>query len=125
MRIFELAQQAKTVRHYVWSSLDYAVKKAGFDPKYRPSVVSDSDLSWSSLTSEPYMEMLKSSLWGPLTRRADGTHVFAFPTGQGRVPMVSLKDIGFFARCSFYNRAEVSGKDLEITGDVVTLEDTV
>ncbi len=32
MRIFELAKQAKTVRHYVWSNLDYASK------------VSDSDL---------------------------------------------------------------------------------
>ncbi|EKM52887.1 uncharacterized protein PHACADRAFT_212085 [Phanerochaete carnosa HHB-10118-sp] len=142
MRIFELAQQAKTVRHYVWSNLDYVAKKSGYDPKYRvglfdgkgrvadwlkaqPSVVSDSDLSWSCLTTAPYMEMLKSLLWGPLTRRADGTLVFAFPTGQGRVPMVSLKDIGFFARYSFDNRAEVSGKDLEIAGDVVTLEDTV
>ena len=26
MRIFELAKQAKTVRHYVWSSLDYVAK---------------------------------------------------------------------------------------------------
>ena len=26
MRIFELAKQAKTVRHYVWSSLDYVGK---------------------------------------------------------------------------------------------------
>ena len=26
MRIFELAKQAGTVRHYIWSSLDYATK---------------------------------------------------------------------------------------------------
>ena len=26
MRIFELAKQAKTVRHYIWSSLDYVGK---------------------------------------------------------------------------------------------------
>lgn len=26
MRIFEIAKQAGTVRHYVWSSLDYALK---------------------------------------------------------------------------------------------------
>ena len=26
MRIFELAKQAKSVRHYVWSSLDYVNK---------------------------------------------------------------------------------------------------
>ena len=26
MRIFELARQTGTVRHYIWSSLDYAFK---------------------------------------------------------------------------------------------------
>ena len=26
MRIFELAKQIKTVRHYVWSNLDYSFK---------------------------------------------------------------------------------------------------
>ena len=26
MRIFELAKQVKTVRHYVWSNLDYSFK---------------------------------------------------------------------------------------------------
>ena len=26
IRIFEIAKQIKTLRHYVWSSLDYALK---------------------------------------------------------------------------------------------------
>ncbi|EKM51660.1 uncharacterized protein PHACADRAFT_127419 [Phanerochaete carnosa HHB-10118-sp] len=143
MRIFELAQQAKTVRHYIWSSLDYAAKKSGYDPKYRvehfdakgrvadwlkaqPSIASDDSLSWSCLsTGGPYMEMFKSPFMGPLARRADGTLVFAFPTDQGHIPMASLRDIGFFTRYSFDNRAEVSGKDLEIASDMVTLDDAV
>ena len=29
MRFFEIAQQARTVRHYVWSNLDYALKVRG------------------------------------------------------------------------------------------------
>ncbi|EKM56929.1 uncharacterized protein PHACADRAFT_91806 [Phanerochaete carnosa HHB-10118-sp] len=142
MRIFELAKQAKTVRQYIWSSLDYIGKKSGYNPKYRaehydgkgrvadwlkaqPSVVSDSDMAWSCISSGPYMDMLKLPMLGPLFRREDGTFVFAFPAGVGHVAMVSLKDIGFFARYSFDNRAEVSGKDLEIASEMATLEYTV
>ncbi|GJE88782.1 NmrA/HSCARG family protein [Phanerochaete sordida] len=142
MRIFELAKQAKTVRHYVWSSLDYVGKKTGYNPKYRaehydakgrvadflkaqPSVVSDSELSWNCVTTGPYMDMLKFPLLGPLAKRADGTHVFASPTGSGHVPLVALEDIGFFARYSFDHRAEVSGKDLEIASDFGTIDDIV
>ncbi|EKM49926.1 uncharacterized protein PHACADRAFT_153110 [Phanerochaete carnosa HHB-10118-sp] len=142
MRIFELAKQAKTVRHYIWSSLDYITKISGYDPKYKtghydakgrvtdwlkaqPSVVSDSDLSWSSLTSGPYTEMLTLPMFGPFARRADGTSVFAFPTAQGHISLTSLKDVGFFARYSFDNRAEVSGRDLAIASEMATLENTV
>lgn len=142
MRIFELAKQARTVRHYIWSSLDYVGKKTGYNPKYRaehydakarvaeflkaqPSVASDDELSWNCISTGPYMDMLKLPTLGPLTRRADGTYVFAFPTGQGHIPMVALKDIGFFARYSFDNRTEVSGKDLEIASEMATLDDVV
>ena len=94
IRIFELAKQVKTVRHYVWSSLDYASKvllftlhlvfrvlkrslqKSGFNPKYRaghydgkgrvtdwmkaqPSVVNDDEMSWSVLTTAPYIDMIR------------------------------------------------------------------
>ncbi|GJE91038.1 NmrA/HSCARG family protein [Phanerochaete sordida] len=142
MRIFELAKQAKTVRHYVWSSLDYVAKKTGYNPKYRaehydgkarvadflkaqPSVVSESELSWSCISTGPYMDMLKLPILGPMTRRVDGTFVFAFPAGKGHVPMVALEDIGFFTRYSFDHRAEVSGQDLEIASEMATLEGTV
>lgn len=33
VRIYELARSAK-VKHYVWSSLDYALKKGNWDPRY-------------------------------------------------------------------------------------------
>ncbi|KAI0669055.1 NAD-P-binding protein [Trametes maxima] len=136
MRIFELAKQAGSVRHYVWSNLDYSLKKGGYDPTYRvehydgkgriaewmkaqPSVMSDDDMSWSVVTSGPYMEMLNMFMFGPLGKRKDGTYVFATPVGQGHVPMIALDDLGFFARYSFDHRAEVSGKDLEIASDLV------
>ena len=95
MRIFEIAKSVKSVRHFVWSNLDYVLKvrsvlvraymhlsanetclqKGGYDPKYKcehydgkgrvadwlkaqPSVVSDNDMSWTVVTSGPYIEML-------------------------------------------------------------------
>lgn len=54
-----------------------------------------------------------------MNQREDGTFVFATPVGQGHVPMIALRDIGVFARYSFDHRAEVSGKELLVTSDIV------
>ncbi|KAH9926551.1 NAD(P)-binding protein [Epithele typhae] len=131
VRIFELAKQVGTVRHYVWSNLDYSLKKGGWNPTYcadhyngkgrvadwmkaQPSIVSDTDMSWAVVTSGPYMEMLLFWMFGPLGQRPDGTAVFAAPIGDGHVPMVALDDLGFFARYAFDHRADVAGRDLEV-----------
>ncbi|OBZ66191.1 NmrA-like family domain-containing protein 1 [Grifola frondosa] len=136
IRIFELAKQAKTVRHYVWSNLDYVADKVNYDPKYRvghydgkgrvadwmksqPSIVSDNDMSWSVVTTGPYMDMLNNPMFGPLIRSADGTFIFPTPIGDGHVPMIALSDLGFFARYTFDHRAETSTKDLEVATDIV------
>ena len=96
IRIFELAKEAGTVRHYVWSSLDNVFKvrmtllllaafthsvlasakqKGNYNPKYyaehytaksrvadwmraQESVPAADKLSWSILTTGPYMDML-------------------------------------------------------------------
>ncbi|KAH9948542.1 NAD(P)-binding protein [Amylocystis lapponica] len=142
MRIFELAKQVKTVRHYIWSNLDYVFKKGNYNPIYRcehddgkgrvgewmkaqPSVATDDDMSWTCVTTVPYMDMLTAIMFGPLNRRADGTFVFASPVGDGHVPMIALSDIGFFARYAFDNRALTSAQDLEVTSDVVGWDDLV
>ncbi|EPQ54364.1 NAD P-binding protein [Gloeophyllum trabeum ATCC 11539] len=136
MRIFELAKQVKSVRHYVWSNLDYVTKLANYNPDYKcdhynakgrvadwmkaqPSVVSDNDMSWSVVTTGPYMEMLNIHMFGPLNKREDGTYVFASPVGNGHVPMIALGDLGWWARYTFDHRAKTSTKDLEIASDIV------
>ncbi|KAI9464953.1 NAD-P-binding protein [Lactarius psammicola] len=141
LRIFELAKQTKSLRHYIWSSLDYNLKKGGYDQKYRcehydakgrvaewlaqqPSVVGDTDLSWSVVTSGPYMDMLQIGILGPV-QREDGTFVFNSPIGDGHIPMVALADIGFFARYTFDHRAETSGKNLEVASEWVGWEHLV
>lgn len=58
-------------------------------------------------------------MFGPVNRRQDGTFVFASPVGDGHVAMISLRDLGFFARYSFDNRALVSGRDLEVASQMV------
>ncbi|KAH9949545.1 NAD(P)-binding protein [Amylocystis lapponica] len=142
MRIFELAKQVKSVRHFVWSNLDYAFKKGNYNSIYRcehydgkgrvaewlkaqPSVVSDDDLSWTSVTTGPYMEMLKIAMFAPLNRRADGTYVFASPVGDGHVPMIALSDLGFFARYVFDNRSLTSAQDLEVATEMVSWDELV
>ncbi|PSR99449.1 hypothetical protein PHLCEN_2v4128 [Hermanssonia centrifuga] len=136
MRIFEIAKQTSSLRHYVWSNLDYISKETGYNPRYRcehydgkgrvtdwlqaqNSDVSDTGLSWSVVTSGPYMDMLNNIMFGPLNQRADGTFVFATPVGNGHVPMIALADLGFFARYTFDHRAETSRQDLKIASDVV------
>ncbi|OSX62577.1 hypothetical protein POSPLADRAFT_1141351 [Postia placenta MAD-698-R-SB12] len=138
MRIFELAKQAG-VKHYVWSNLDYAFKLGNYNETYRcqhydakgrvaewmqaqPSAVSGTDMTWSVVTSGPYMDMLHNMMFGPLKKRENGTIVFATPVGNGHVPMIALSDMGFFARYTFDNRATASGQDLAIATEMVGWE---
>ncbi|KAH9831588.1 NAD(P)-binding protein [Rhodofomes roseus] len=138
IRIFELAKQAG-VKHYVWSNLEYIGGMTDYDPKYQadhyngkgrvhefmksqPSVVSDTDMSWSVITSGPYMDMLHNMVFGPMKKRDDGTIVFATPIGEGSVPMIALSDFGFFARYTFDNRKLTSTADLKIGSDWVDWE---
>ncbi|KAI1785920.1 nmrA-family protein [Ganoderma leucocontextum] len=139
IRIFELAKEAGTVRHYVWSGLDNVFKKGNYNPKYyaehytaksrvadwmkaQESVVADDKLSWSVLSTGPYMDMLNMPVFGPLKQRDDGTYVFASPIRSGHVPMIALEDLGFFARYIFDHRGELSGRELEVASDYVGWE---
>lgn len=65
-------------------------------------------------------------MFGPMTRREDGTYVFAAPVNkESRVPMVALADIGYFARYTFDHRELTSAKDLVITSEMVGWEHLV
>ncbi|KAI0059552.1 NAD-P-binding protein [Artomyces pyxidatus] len=161
MRIFELAKQAGTVRHYVWSSLPYAFKKGGYKDIYKvdhldakgrvgewlemqESVVSDDNMSWTSVVTGPYLEMFNSvssssfqpricqltcamfqRFVGPTSKLADGTFVFAHAMGDGHAPFVALPDIGFFARYTFDNRESTSAQTLDIASDMVNWDQLV
>jgi hypothetical protein len=69
--------------------------------------------------------MQPQGLFGPLNVRKDGTVVFASPLEDGHVPLIALKDIGWWARYTFDHRAETSGRDLNITSERVHWDDLV
>ncbi|KAI0059561.1 NAD-P-binding protein [Artomyces pyxidatus] len=136
IRIFELAKQTSTIRHYVWSSLPYAFKRGGYKDIYKvdhldakgrvaewlqmqESVVSDDNMSWTTVVTGPYLEVLSTKLFGPTTKLEDGTVVFASPIGDGHAPFVALPDIGFFARYTFDHRALTSAQTLEVASEMV------
>lgn len=75
MHIFDIAKQAKSVRHFVFSGLDNTMKLSGYSPDYQvdhftakarigdwlqaqPSVANDTELSWTVMNTCLYMEML-------------------------------------------------------------------
>jgi uncharacterized protein YbjT (DUF2867 family) len=130
MRIFEIAMQAGTVRHYVWGNLDYGLQKGGYNPKYRCGHYDGkgrvaqwlrsqppSKTIWSSLTSGPYMDMLFEFLRP--RPQPDGSYVFAAPIGDGAIPLIALEDLGYYCRWLFDHPDKSAGLDLEIaTQDV-------
>ncbi|KAJ7152494.1 NAD-P-binding protein [Mycena filopes] len=141
MRIYEVARTIPSLRHYVWSNLQYVLKNSGFDPEYsvdhlnakgrvgewlsvQPSALGD-ELTWSQVTTGPYMDMLNGGLFSPLNVRKDGTVVFAAPVEDGHVPMIALKDIGWWARWTFDHREAASGQELSIASERVHWEDLV
>jgi hypothetical protein len=75
MRIFELAKQTPSLRHYVYSGLEYALALGNYNQDYKcdhydgkgrvvdwmhtqPSIASDKQMSWSIVLTGPYMDML-------------------------------------------------------------------
>ncbi|KAJ7744036.1 NAD(P)-binding protein [Mycena maculata] len=141
MRIYEVAKRVPSLRHYVWSNIRYVLKKKDFDPAYaadhmnakgrvgewlsvQPSALDD-ELTWSQLTTGPYMDMLKGGMFSPLNVRKDGTVVFASPLGDAHVPLIALKDLGWWARYIFDHRTQTSGRDLSVCSELVHWDDLV
>jgi hypothetical protein len=81
--------------------------------KRMPSTVSDTGLSWSIMNTGVYMEMLEAPYVGPFNVRADGTRVFASQMEDGKLSMMTLKDVGFWTRWIF------DDQDLNVASDML------
>ncbi|KAF8319408.1 NAD(P)-binding protein [Clavulina sp. PMI_390] len=142
IEIWEAARRQK-VRHFVWSSLDYALRIGGYDPLYtadhynakgrfadflmgQKNGVEDVDgTMWTVFTNGPYMDML-GRLFGPMNIRPDGTRVWVSPIGyDGTIPIIALDDLGWWARYIFDHPDSTTGKNLEIASQMTTYPDIV
>src|SRR5881392_2383617 len=61
LRIFELAARVPTLKHYVWSSLDYGLKKAGYRPEYHCGHYDGKGRIADWLTTKPFSLKLTPS----------------------------------------------------------------
>lgn len=135
IRIFEIAVQSG-VKHFIWSTLDNIAPKVNFSDRYRAghyigkgfveqwiSVLPQTPMRWSFLTTGPYIEMLFEGM-AP-SRRDDGTFVFAVPLGDGAVPYVHLEDLGYYVNWILANPEESAGMNLKVAVDHVHYEDLV
>ncbi|KIK55539.1 hypothetical protein GYMLUDRAFT_175551 [Collybiopsis luxurians FD-317 M1] len=142
IKLFEQAHRAG-IKHFIWSGLDYASKLGGFDPKYdqavhyhakaivgqylqlQPSSPSGDSLTWSILSTGPYLENLRGPLLGPLPEKENGAVVWSLPLGDGRFPAISVEDIGWWARYMFDHRAETSGQELKVASEMMNIDQLV
>lgn len=129
VRIFEIANTIPTIRHFIYSSIDYYLRLTNFNHKYAAHHTNgkgrvqtyldgmtspahpDSKLIWSTLITGVYNE---DFMGGPCVphKAADGGIVFRLPLADGYIPLMTLKDCGAFALHMFQNPERWSGKTL-------------
>ncbi|KAK7053086.1 hypothetical protein VNI00_004407 [Paramarasmius palmivorus] len=136
IQLYEYSHREESMRHFIWSGLDYSSKLGNYQLKYKaehldskgifndflkmqPSAPVGDSFTWSIVTTGPYIEGLRGALLGPLEERENGAVVFATPIGDGHVPVISLRDIGWWVRWTFDNREETSGKEIKIATEML------
>src|SRR5436190_404079 len=67
LRIFELAARVPTLKHYVWSSLDYGLKKAGYRPEYHCGHYDGKGRIADWLTTKPFSTQADAFKWTVFT----------------------------------------------------------
>ncbi|KAH8807905.1 hypothetical protein F5884DRAFT_881445 [Xylogone sp. PMI_703] len=134
IRAYEIARH-EGVKHYIWASIDYSLKKAGWDEQYHcghndgKGRIADFILSQgqekmlsSIFTTGPYMDMLFDGMFVPETE-PNGDVVWANPAGSGKIPLIALEDVGHYVRWMFDNPQRSSGMQLEVATDEVSMAD--
>ncbi|KIK62281.1 hypothetical protein GYMLUDRAFT_42227 [Collybiopsis luxurians FD-317 M1] len=134
IRAYEIARH-EGVKHYIWASTSYALKRANWDEKYRfahgdvKGRITDLILAQgqegmksSVLSTVPYMNMLVDGLFVPM-KQPDGSFVWANPATAGKFPLIALEDVGYYSLWLFDNLSESAGLDLRVVTDYVSFAD--
>ena len=67
LRIFELAARVPTLKHYVWSNLDYGLKKGGYRPEYHCGHYDGKGRIGDWLTTKPFTTSADGFKWTVFT----------------------------------------------------------
>lgn len=129
MRAYEIALE-EGVRFFVYGNLDYVLKKARYDSRFRTAHYDGkgrvgewllaqnagigSRMGVALLTTGPYMEMALSSRTPMTPTVENGVLTWRVPLGDGAVVHVALDDCAYYARWLFDNAEEAHGMDLEV-----------
>lgn len=129
IRAYEIAIE-EGIRFFVYGNLDYALKKAGYDSRFRAghydgkgrigewilfqNQVNRERMGAAVFTTGPYMEMAVSAMTPMTPSVEDGVVTWRVPLGNGTVPHVALGDCGYYARWLFDNPDRANGMDLEV-----------
>ncbi|KAI5460151.1 hypothetical protein BGZ63DRAFT_359652 [Mariannaea sp. PMI_226] len=127
IRIYEIAHWAG-VKHFIYSALPYVSKKSSFNPKYRVPFTDGKakvaeylksqptdQMNWSILESGPYAENFLLYSLAPQLDDETGEYVYrAYLGEQGSMALVSLAELGWFARYMFEHPEEFRGDLLSV-----------
>lgn len=129
IRAYEIALE-EGVKFFVYGNLDYALKKSGYDSRFRAGhydgkgrigewiLFQNRDnkrrMGAAVFTTGPYMEMAFSARTPMSPCLEDGVVTWRVPLGNGAVPHVALEDCGYYARWLFDNAERANGMDLEV-----------
>jgi len=130
IRSYELALEDKGIKFFVYGNLDFALKKSGYDPKFRTGHYDGKGrigewilfqnqhnkgrMGAALFTTGPYIEMTISSLTVMTPTIEDGVATWRVPLGDGAVTHVALDDCGYYVRWLFDHPERASGMDLEV-----------
>jgi hypothetical protein len=138
IRCYEIALE-EGVKFFVYGNLDYTLKKAGYDSRFRcghydgkgrigewilfQNQVNRDRMGAALFTSGPYMEMAFSSRTPMTPTVEDGVVTWRVPLGDGAVVHVALEDCGYYVRWLFDSPGRASGMDLEVAIEHVKYAD--
>lgn len=129
IRCYEIALE-ENVKFFVYGNLDYALKKGGYDSRFRvghydgkgriaewillQNQTNKDRMGAAVFTTGPYMEMAISAMTPMTPSVEDGVLTWRVPLGHGAVPHVSLEDCGYYARWLFDHSERANGMNLEV-----------
>ncbi|TVY82278.1 NmrA-like family domain-containing protein [Lachnellula suecica] len=129
IRSYELALEAG-VKFFVYGNLDYALKKAGYDSKFRAGHFDGkgrigewilfqnqhnrNKMGAALFTTGPYIDMVVSGGTVMTPTVEDGVVTWRVPLGDGAVSHVALDDCGYYVRWLFDHPERSNGLDLEV-----------